>query len=410
MVKVMTPGRRWDAVATSVTCPAAAPVSVKVTLVTFAGIVTVGGKVAVPDPVALSVTVRPPEGAGSFEVTVTVVLAPERSVVVGAVNTSVTGCFTVSVVLAEIVTACPVAAAVKPKLASMVAVPAASALATPEPLIEATTTLSERDDQTTLVVKSRVVPSVIVPVAVNCTDSPTKAEAGAGESASAASSSGVMVTAARAAPPFKLAVMVAWPGLLAATGNSANSAPAATFTVAGTEAKLGLPEASVTAVATFGARETVTRSTPGAPLGSASVAGVMALTTGSGAATSIAALAVVLLTEAVTRAAPAASAVTVTVAAVAPAGTVTVAGTWTIPGALFASAIAVSVACAALSVAVRLPVAACCSGSGLGTSETIATACCAICTATVFWTSLKAAVMIAPPVASAVAVKVALVC
>src|SRR6266851_3923199 len=218
-----------------------------------------------------------------------------------------------------------------------------------------------------------------------------------------------MVTAALAAPPFKLALMVAWPGLLAATGKSANSAPAGMCTVAGTEAKLGLPEASVTAVATFGARETVTRSTPGVPFGSVNVAGVMAVTTGSGAATSIAAVAVVLLTDAVTWAAPAASAVTVTVAAVAPAGTVTVAGTWTIPGALFASAIAVSVACAALSVAVRLPVAACCSGSGLGTSETIATACCATCTVAVFWTLSSAAVMIAFPVASAVAVKMALV-
>src|SRR6266545_3154655 len=173
MVKVMTPGSRLAAVAMTVTCPTAAPVSVKATLVPFAGIVTVGGKLAVPDPVALSVTARPPAGAGSLEVTVTVVLAPEMSVVVGAVNTSATGCFTVSTVLAEIVTFWPVALATKPKLASIVAVPAASALATPEPLIEATTTLSERDDQTTLVVKSSLVPSVIVPVAVNCTDSPT---------------------------------------------------------------------------------------------------------------------------------------------------------------------------------------------------------------------------------------------
>src|SRR2546423_7508285 len=98
-----------------------------------------------------------------------------------------------------------------------------------------------------------------------------------------------MVTVAVALPPFRLAVMVAWPTALEATGKSARSAPAAMLTDCGTEATLMPLDESVTAVATFGARDTVTRSVPGVPLGSVSVAGVMLVTTGGGGATCTAA-------------------------------------------------------------------------------------------------------------------------
>ena len=64
---------------------------------------TAVGNVALPEPVCVSVTARPPAGAGSLEVTVTVVLLPTMSVVVGAVRTIATGCFTVRIVLVEIV-------------------------------------------------------------------------------------------------------------------------------------------------------------------------------------------------------------------------------------------------------------------------------------------------------------------
>src|SRR5688572_22943019 len=89
-----------------------------------------------------------------------------------------------------------------------------------------------------------------------------------------------------AEPPLRLAVIVATPSLFATTGNSAKSAPAATFTCGGTDAMAGSPEASATAVATFGARDSVTRSTPGVPFGSVALAGAIVATTGGGGVTS----------------------------------------------------------------------------------------------------------------------------
>ena len=58
-----------------------------------------------------------------------------------------------------------------------------------------------------------------------------------------------------------------------------------------------------------------------------------------------------------------------------------------------ASAIVVSVSCATLIVTVRLPVAPCCSGSGSGSSDTIAAGCGATCTAEVFDVLFASAVM-----------------
>jgi len=146
-----------------------------------------------------------------------------------------------------------------------------------------------------------------------------------------------------ALPPLRLAVMVACPSALDATGKSAKSAPAGMFTLGGTEAMLVALDESATAVAAFGAVDTVTRSTPGVPLGSVSVAGVIAVTTGGGGVTSTRLVALVPLTLAVTSAKPTSSALTGSVALTAPAGTVTLAGTWTTAGAVFAIAIAVSV-------------------------------------------------------------------
>src|SRR6266568_3471580 len=119
------------------------------------------------------------------------------------------------------------------------------------------------------------------------------------------------------------------------------------LTEGGTEAMLGSLDESVTAVATFGARDTVTRSVPGVPLGSVSVAGVMLVTTGGGGVTCTRVAALVPLTEAVT---------------------------FATVGASFASAMTISASCATLMVTVRLPVAPSCSGRGLGRSETMAAA------------------------------------
>src|SRR6266571_9399679 len=117
-----------------------------------------------------------------------------------------------------------------------------------------------------------------------------------------------MVTVAVADPPFRLPVIVALPGLFAATGKSANKAPAGMLTEGGTEAMFRSLELSATAVATFGARDTFTRSVPGVPLGSVSVAGVMLVTTGGGGVTCTLVVALVPFTEAVTFAVPVARA------------------------------------------------------------------------------------------------------
>src|SRR6266568_4557254 len=129
------------------------------------------------------------------------------------------------------------------------------------------------------------------------------------------------------------------------------------LTEGGTEAMLGSLDESVTAVATFGARETVTRSVPGVPLGSVSAAGVMLVTTGGGGVTCTTVAALVPFTEAVTFAVPLASAFTGIVAEIAPAAMVALAATCATVGASFASAMTVSVFCAALILTVKLLVA-----------------------------------------------------
>jgi len=59
------------------------------------------------------------------------------------------------------------------------------------------------------------------------------------------------VTAAVAAPPLSVAVMSAWPSAFAATGKSAYSAPAGTFTFGGTDTIEGLLEVGATAMHRF---------------------------------------------------------------------------------------------------------------------------------------------------------------
>src|SRR6266496_653041 len=103
ILKVIDPGSRSKAVAVTVTSPAALAVSVKVVVVPAAAICTAGGNAALPVPVWVSITVDPPAGAGSLDVIVTAVLAPTISVVVGALRTSATCCFTVSTVFVETV-------------------------------------------------------------------------------------------------------------------------------------------------------------------------------------------------------------------------------------------------------------------------------------------------------------------
>src|SRR5690349_20568491 len=80
------------------------------------------------------------------------------------------------------------------------------------------------DDHVARAAKSWLVPSVIVPVALNCSVSPTYTAGACGDSVSVTSSAGVIVSVALALPPFRLAVMVACPTSFDATGKSANSA------------------------------------------------------------------------------------------------------------------------------------------------------------------------------------------
>ena len=61
-------------------------------------------------------------------------------------------------------------------------------------------------------------------------------------------------------------------------------------------------------------------------------------------------------------------------------------------------------------VTVRLPVAPCCKGSGLGSSDTIAAGCGETCTDAVLDVLFAVAVMTALPAATPVTVKTALVC
>src|SRR5712691_536091 len=218
-----------------------------------------------------------------------------------------------------------------------------------------------------------------------------------------------MVTVEVALPPFKLAVIVAWPTALDAMGKSAKSAPAAMLTEGGTEAMAGLLDARATAVATLGARETVTRSVPGVPLGRVSVAGVMLVTTGGGGVTCTRVTALVPFTEAVTFALPVVRAFTGIAVDITPAATVALAATCATAGASFASPMTVSASCATLMVTVRVPVAPSCSGSGLGSSDTIAAACGETCTLEVFEVPFADAVMTALPTARPVAVNTALV-
>ena len=124
------------------------------------------GNVALPAPLCESVTARPPPGAGSLDETVTVVLTPAMSVVVGAVRTSATCCFTVSTVFVETVWLLPSITVVKLKLAPIVLVPAARPFTKPAALIVAAAVLELV--QVTRVLKSWLVPSVIAPLAMNC--------------------------------------------------------------------------------------------------------------------------------------------------------------------------------------------------------------------------------------------------
>src|SRR5262245_15789010 len=208
--------------------------------------------------------------------------------------------------------------------------------------------------------------------------------------------------------PFRLALMVTGPSLLAITGNSAVRAPAGMLTCAGTEATAGLLERSDTCVAVRGARDTVTRSNPGRPFGKLSVAGTSVVTTGAVCATSTAALTELVLTDAVICAVPVAKACAAIWAEVAPGGMVTLAGTSTIVGFAFDRVTVVAVACAAFSVTVSVPVALPCKASGLGTSEVTAAFCAATCTAALLELPSTLAVTVTSPALSAEALKLTL--
>ena len=262
----------------------------------------------------------------------------------------------------------------------------------------------------TLVVRSFVVPSVNVPVAVNGSVCPTNTVGDCGESVSVTSSAEVTTTVALAEPPLRLAVMVEEPSPTENTGKSAPSAPAGMGTVAGTVATAVLLLVSDTVCGSVEAGETATWSTPGVPLGTVTVLGASPVTTVGGGVTWTVALALVLLSDAVTVALPGVNTVTGNVTLVCPAGTVTEPGAWSTLGALFVSGMTVSATCAALIVRVKPPVAPCWIASGFGNSDTTVggggiTWTCAVCVVMVV--ALRVAVTAAFPTATPVTVKLA---
>src|SRR2546430_2516311 len=118
------------ALAVIVTEPVVAPVTAKVALLWPSGMTTVAGagRVTLPVPDWLSVTVKPPGSAGAGEVTVNVSMVPTCTVAVAGARVNAGGVRTVSVVLALI----------EPDVAVIVVVPSAKAEATPVLLILAT--------------------------------------------------------------------------------------------------------------------------------------------------------------------------------------------------------------------------------------------------------------------------------
>jgi hypothetical protein len=143
-VIVLLAGCRIGAVAVTVTLPVDAPVTVKVALVRPSGITTELGIVTLPEPDAVSVTVRPPVPAGAADVTVKVRESPTRRLAVVGAKLKAGGDCTVSVVLAVIGPLEAVAVAV------IVVVPTARAVAPPLLLIVATPSFD--DDHVTVVV------------------------------------------------------------------------------------------------------------------------------------------------------------------------------------------------------------------------------------------------------------------
>src|SRR5688572_30319390 len=199
----------------------------------------------------------------------------------------------------------------------MILAPTSSAVTSPPLVIVATPVLVDVQTRCPSVVRSCVLPSVNIPVAIICCVSPTNNVRGCGDRVRRTNSAAVTVTVAVALPPLRLAVMVALPSPTVFTGKSALSAPAATVTVAGTCATfVALLVKEITAVS-VGARSNVTRNTPGFPLGLVRTvpggSGAMVLsaaTTGGGGDTETTALAVEPLIAAVSVALPATSAVT----------------------------------------------------------------------------------------------------
>jgi len=215
------------------------------------------------------------------------------------------------------------------------------------------------EDQVALVVRSWVVPSVNVPLAVKDSVCPTERVVGVwGDTVSVKSCAAVTTTFALA-EPLRDAVIVADPSLTLRTGKSAPSAPAGMGTVAGTVAAVVLLLVSETVWGCVDAGDTDTCRTPGVPLGTVMLPGVKPVTTVDAAVTCTVALADVELMDAVTVALPRIKPMTGKVTVVWPARTVALAGALSTLGALFVNGMTVSEGCVALIVRVKVPVAPC---------------------------------------------------
>ncbi len=186
---------------------------------------------------------------------------------------------------------------------------------------------------------------------------PTATASGEGSSETRAGAGGVTCTTASAVEPLRPAWIIVLPKASAVKDRVVESAPAGTVTLLG---RLTIPvglAVRATEVPEDCAAEIVTVSEPVAPMVTACVGGCSETTVGGAGVTVIVLVAVEPFSEAVTVAVPGELADTDTGALSWPAGTVTKAGTDTMPEALLSIDTVVALLCAALMVTVRAPLA-----------------------------------------------------
>lgn len=170
--------------------------------------------------------------------------------------------------------------------------------------------------------------------------------------------------------PFKVAVTVAFPTRSPVTGISTEICPAGTVTDVGTSIIVGTLLLKGTFVSVCCAALIVSVRCPVAPVCTSKGLGRSETRVGGCGNTFTVACTELVPMEAVTNADPTCKPLTVKVALICPAGTVTVLGTCTIAGLSATNVTSVLVNWATLSVTVNCPVAPTTIGKGEGNSET----------------------------------------